>query len=179
MATRRELTQLRNQMTGHTFNPSYDPAMFTERPWNSWTFQRTSLSSEGALASEITVGDVIDQIRARCNINPEGAQGVANDISIRISSAAVWCTASGLILPDIEAVFYELDPNAVTASIRRTQRDQGTLNRPARCGYKYPLTDSKAVLSEDSRTTPIATAVAGSAGSDITVRLTCVWKSSA
>merc|ERR1711907_254766 len=107
-----------------------------------WTFQRTDFTTADFESVSVTVGNIVDQIRSRCNINPVGQSGSGNQILIRVTAAYVWVTAASLIQPDVEVFFYELNPNDPNQVIRYTHRDVGTLNMPAKAGYVYPITDS-------------------------------------
>ena len=175
---RRELNAFKREMLGHTVVPAANPPSYVQRPWNSWTFQRTDVTTEKFEAVRINVSDIIGQIRGRNNINPVGEGDIANNISIRVQSSAVWVTASSLILPDAEVQFYELNPNDANQQIRYTQRDVGTLNMPAKVGYKYPLTDSKQVLDTNNNSMGVVSATAQEVGSQITHRIQVLWRSS-
>jgi len=177
-ASRQELNALRREMTGHATVPAPNPPQYIQRPWNSWTFQRTEFTTADFEAVPISVGDIIDQIRSRCNINTEGPSGVGNQISIRISAAQAWVTASSLIQPDMECLFFELNPNDSNAQVRYTQRDVGTLNMPAKCGYHYPYMDSKEVLASNDRAVKVMTVTAAATGSKVTTRVQVLWRSS-
>jgi hypothetical protein len=153
--------------------------MYVQRPWNSWTFQRTDFTTADFEGVTITVKDIQDQIRGRCNINTVGSTGNANQISLRVTSAHVWVTASSLILPDMETTFFELNPNDTNQSIRYTQRDVGTLNMPAKCGYSYPLNDSKEVLASNDEALNVVLTTPNATGSQVTHRIHVLWRSSA
>lgn len=175
---RAELNAFKREMVGHTIVPASNPQSYVQRPWNSWTFQRTDITTVKFEAVTITVADIIGQIRGRCNINPVGEGDIGNNISIRVLSSSVWVTASSLILPDVEVQFYELNPNDAFAQVRYTQRDVGTLNMPAKVGYKYPLTDTKQVLDSNNDAVNVVSASAAAAASDVTHRIQVLWRSS-
>lgn len=176
--TRRELTALRHEVTGCKMRPQANPPAYVQRPWNSWTFQRTDVTTAQFETVFITVGSIIDQIRGRCNINTTGSGDIGNQISIRIQMSQVWVTASGLILPDMEVQFFELNPNDTNQQIRYTQRDVGTLNMPAKCGYRYPMNDTKEVLSDGDSTLNVVATAAQATGSEVTHRIKVLWRSS-
>jgi hypothetical protein len=155
-----------------------NPPAYVQRPWNAWTFQRTDVTTAAFETTSITVGSIIDQIRGRCNINTTGSGDIGNQISLRIQMAQVWVTAAGLILPDLECQFFELNPNDSSQQIRYTQRDVGTLNSPAKCGYRYPANDTKEVLSDGDSTLSVVATTAAATGSDITHRIKVLWRSS-
>lgn len=176
--TRQEFTALRHEISGCPVTPQTNPPMYVQRPWNSWTFQRTDETTTELEAVSITVGSIIDQIRGRCNINTVGPGDIGNQISLRIQAAQVWTTASGLIQPDMECVFFELNPNDANQQIRYTQRDVGTLNMPARCGYRFPMNDVKEVLSDNNSTLNVVQTSAAAIGSQVTHRISVLWRSS-
>lgn len=178
MATRQELLALKREVTGCSIVPQANPPVYIQLPWNSWTFQRTDNTTAEFEAVTITIGSIIDQIRGRCNINTTGSGDIGNQISLRIQAAQVWTTASGLILPDMETVFFELNPNDANQQIRYTQRDIGTLNMPAKVGYRYPMNDTKEVLSDSDSTLNVVQTTAAAVGSQVTHRISVVWRSS-
>jgi len=178
VATRQQIQSLRREMLGHKIVPSANPPVFIERPWNQYTFQRTDINESDFQAFTITVNDIINQIRGRLNINSVGPGDVGNNISIKIQDARVWCTASSLILPDLECSFYELRPGGAQ-SVRYTQRDVGTLNMPAKVGYAFPTIDTKEVLDVNDVNVQIMTSTATQTGSQVTQRVHLLWKSSA
>jgi len=164
---------------GHSVVPSLDPHAYVQRPWNSWTFQRTEFTTADFETVDITVQDVVDQIRSRCNINATGASGEANQIQVRIQAGYFWVTAASLIQPDLEAQFYELSPVVpISQNVRSTQRDVGTLNMPAKVGYSFPSTDSKEVLGTNDGNSKIMSCTAAANGSRVTSRIILLWKSS-
>lgn len=168
--------RLQHQLTGFKFTPSEHPKTFVQIPWNSWTFEQTASTAEGALSLVVTVGDIQTQIRNKC-ATKLAADG--NQLLVKVQTACGWVTAASLVYPDLEAVFYELSSVSATnaQSIRSQQRDKGTLNLPAKAGFSYPLGDQKEILGNDDSTTKVMSALADSPGSIITVRVTVLWQS--
>merc|ERR1711998_110199 len=119
---------LERRLTGHKTVPATNPPAFVQLPWNSWTFERTDNTTSDLQGFNITVGDVLTQIRSRLQISDTA------DLRIKVQSSQIWCTASGLIFPDLEATFYELtgETTSTLQYPRSVQRDKGTLNMPAR-----------------------------------------------
>jgi hypothetical protein len=78
----------------------------------------------------------------------------------------------------MEVVFFELNPNDASQQIRYTQRDVGTLNMPAKVGYRYPMNDTKEVLSDADAALNVVLTTANSSGSQITHRIAVLWRSS-
>lgn len=174
-ATVRELKsverRLTNRMMGHSFTPSMEPTAFVQKPWNSWTFERTDTTTAQLEAVLVTVGNIITQIQGRNGLSTD------NKIVLKIQDAVIWCTAAGLIQPDIECTFYELNEKTVLPQQPRSiQRDLGTLNRPAKCGYRFPLADSKEIIFEDEAALLVTSAVAVAEGSLVTTRLHVLWQ---
>lgn len=178
MATRQELLALKREVIGCAVVPQNNPPVFIQRPWNSFTFQRTDTTTAEFEGVSITIGDIISQIRGRLNINPVGEGAKGNLISLRIQAAQAWVTAAGLIQPDMEVTFFELNPNDANQQIRYTQRDVGTLQMPGKCGYRYPMNDSKEVLSDADAALFVLTTTAAAIGSYVTNRIQLVWRSS-
>jgi len=166
---------LERRITGHRTVPANNPPPFVERPWNSWTFERMDNTTGVLQGFNITVGDIINQIRGKCAIAEEG-----NQILIKIQSCQVWCTASNLIVPDISVTFYEIagETLSIDQNARSSQRDKGTLNMPAKCGYVYPSSDRKDILNGARANLLVVNAVATELGSNITFRVQVLWQSS-
>eukprot|EP01084_Bolivina_argentea_P112399 200458_1 len=169
-ASRQELQNLRNQTFGIKYVPKPDPPTFVEKPWNSWTFNRTYVTSAGSESVPITVADVITQISTKLSVS-------ADRLVVKIQRAAVWCTAaSTLLLPDISVSFYEVSEKTVAPQMARSeQRDLGTLNRPAKCGYIYPMADQKEIIYKAEDQLLVLNAVADTSGSLVTCRVHVLW----
>lgn len=166
---------LERRMTGHRTVPANNPPAFVERPWNSWTFERLDGTTGDLQGINITVGDIISQIRSKCAIAEGNTQ-----ILVKIQSSQVWCTASTLIVPDMSVTFYELagETSSTEQNVRSAQRDKGTLNMPAKCGYVYPASDRKDILGSSRAGLLICNAVATATGSNLTFRVQVLWQSS-
>jgi len=166
---------LERRLTGHKTVPATNPPAFVQLPWNSWTFERTDSTTSDLQGINITVGDVLTQIRSRLQLADSA------DIRIKVQSSQIWCTAAGLVYPDLEATFYELlgETTANQQNPRSTQRDKGTLNMPARCGYMYPSADKREIVGSPQSGLIISNGVATSTGSELTFRIQVLWQSSA
>lgn len=166
---------LERRMTGHKTVPANNPPAYVQRPWNSWTFERLDTTTQDLQGINITVQDVIDNIRAKCAIAASG-----NQILIKVMSAQIWCTASSLVYPDLDAAFYELagESTSTEQNERSTQRDKGTLNMPAKCGYVYPTSDRKDILGTARGGLIICNGIATNSGSNLTLRVQVLWQSS-
>lgn len=177
------LTQKVNQLTiqthGTNFTPAANPPGFTEIPWNHWTFQKsTTNSSEPSTEDTITVGDIITQIRNRLNISEDGVTGIGNIIKIRVLDVQAWCAArvSSSNIPDLKMRVFELNPGDILTA-RTTMRDIGTLNMPAKLGYKFPVNDSKQILSDADEAIKIAHLFIEGQAMITTQRCHVLWKS--
>lgn len=174
-AVHQQIKALERRLTGHKTVPAANPPSFVQVPWNSWTFEREEQTTTDLQGFNITVADVINQIKGRLGFS-DGA-----DVRIKVQSGQIWCTASTLIYPDIEGAFYELagEVSSLRQSVRSTQRDKGTLNMPARVGYAYPSADRREILGSDDAGLIIANGVASQAESRVTFRLQVLWNSNA
>jgi hypothetical protein len=175
MSVDQRFRQLERRLTGHKTTPATNPTAFVQLPWNNWTFERTDITTSDLQGFNITVSDIVTQIRSRVQLADTA------DLRIKVISSQIWCTASSLIQPDLEATFYELagQTTAVSQFPRSTQRDLGTLNMPARCGYTFPSSDKREVLGTPESQLIIANGVAASTGSNLTFRVQILWQSSA
>jgi len=170
-----KLNQLKVQTNGTQFTPAPNPPGFTEIPWNHWTFNQTY---EDAEELTIRVGDIINQIRNRLNIAPDGITGTGNIIKIRVLDVQGWCAArvQSQAIPDLKMRVFELNPGDVLTA-RITERDTGTLNMPAKLGYKFPVNDSKQILSDADAAIIIAKLSISGQGLCTTQRCHVLWKS--
>lgn len=169
----RAIKQLSNSISGHKVTPSMNPTAFVQRPWNSWTFERAVTTEAELATTSITAADIVTQLRGFNGIAAEA------DVLIKVQSSSVWCTASSLIYPDLEVAFYEISGESSTSlqQERSLQRDKGTLNVPARCGYQFPLADRKEILGSNQGALDILTARVTDIGSKLTMRVHVLWQS--
>jgi len=164
---------LERRMTGHRTVPAANPPPFVERPWNSWTFERLDNTTTDLQLLIITISDIILQIRGKCSINDSA------NILIKVQSSQIWCTASTLIVPDVSVQFFELagESSSSVQNARSSQRDKGTLNMPAKCGYVYPSADRKDILGTPQANLTVCTATPSASGSNVTFRIQVLWQS--
>lgn len=152
--------------------PSPVPRAFVQFPWNAWTFEDSLDVSSSEQILEITFAKIASQFQQKL--------GISGSLSLRIKvqSAQVWCTASGLAYPQMQADFYEIGGNSANAaSVRSSQADKGTLNMPARAGYIYPVSDSKDVLnSGESGLNIVAAKTQLTTGATLTIRVQVLWQ---
>lgn len=174
---RQELNHLKTAMTGAKTLPSPVPRTFIQYPWNSWTFEAITVTTGASQLVRTIVQNVFDDIAVKLQLGST-VGGPQEYLKIKIQSAQVWATASGLIYPNLRADFYEINQGTGginAASIRSTQVDKGTLNVPARAGYTYPVSDSKDVLNEGDKTLRIVDAIPLDSGTVVTTRIHVIW----
>jgi len=167
------INHLEKQMKGGKLVPGNNPPAFTQRPWNSWTYDKAESVNYG-----VTVGDVINNIREKCNISATGPDG-NNIISIKIQTAMIWSTST-LGHPTVEAEFYELNAYDSTLPIqdpRATLIDTGTFAEPAKIGFLWPESDQARVFTDQNATLQILQIFGASLG-ELTTRIKVLWKSS-
>jgi len=170
----RRFNALEKRLTGSKTVPALNPPAFVQLPWNSWTFERLDKTVTDLELVTVSVNDIITQIKGRLQLSDNA------DIRIKVQSAQIWVTASSLIYPDLEATFFELsgEKQAADQYARSTQRDKGTLNMPARCGYMFPSADKREVLGASEKSLNVVAGQATNTGSDITFRVQVLWQSS-
>jgi len=175
VALRQRINAEHRRNDGAKLVPPLTPPQFVKLPWNSYTFSASygtgeQLSNE----AQIRVYDVRNSIVTKMGLN--GAPGT---VLLKIQSAMVWqvATGNGLAEPNMRCWFYEIDPDASTYTFRSEQGDHGTLNRPARCGYQWPLRDSKQVLSSanDNHVLLRFKTVSNENMGNFTVRVKVLW----
>jgi len=170
---RAQVRRLKHDIMGHEIKPPQDPTSFVELPWNSWTYERTDTTASADSGDNVTVKNIIDQLRARVGLSSTAV------VRIKVQSARIWCTAVGPTFahPDMRGIFYEVNGQGTSATARSTQRDIGTLNAPARVGYQYPIDDRKEVLTSVDDATLIAGYVVVGSGSEVSSRVQILWQS--
>jgi len=179
VALRQRVNAEHRRNDGTKLVPRLTPPQYVKLPWNSYTFS-TTLETSATLQNEfdLNVATVRNDIVTRM-----GLTGAPGRVLLKIQSAHVWnvSTGNGFNEPNIRCWFYEIDPDAPTYTFRSEQADHGTLNRPARCGYQYPLRDSKQVLSSanDGHILFRVRTVANSQMGNITIRVKVLWLCSA
>lgn len=174
MPVRTEVRNLERRLTGFKTVPADNPPAFVQVPWNSWTFERTDISTQAFESTTITVKDILDQIKSKVKL-AESA-----DLRIKVQSAQVWLTAAALIQPDLEVSFYEI-ANTIPAAgqyPRSTQRDLGTLQKPAKIGYHFPSADKREIMGNIEDSYKIMSSVANEIDSHVTSRVQVLWQSS-
>jgi len=174
-ALRQRVNAEHRRNDGAKLVPRLTPPQFIRLPWNTYTYSGTWATLDTSPNQiDVTVGRIRQDIITRM-----GLAGTTGRILLKIQSGHVWqvATGNGLAEPNLRVWFYEIDPDAPTYNFRSEQADHGTLNRPARCGYQYPLRDSKQVLSvaNDSHILLRAKTVANEEMGNITIRVKVLW----
>jgi hypothetical protein len=169
-----QLNSQRISMFGAKMVPSPVPRAFVQIPWNSWTYE----FSEDVPAASANTPLTVTVTKILQNLTDNIGLDATASIRVKIQSAQVWVTASGLQYPSLTADFYEINGNtANAASIRSTQSDKGTLNMPARAGYVYPVSDSRDVLNTGDGGLRVVVLPAASEGAKATIRVQILWQS--
>jgi len=173
------INNLERRLTGFKTTPQDNPPAFVQLPWNSFTFERTdTLTDPKQLVSVITVQDIIIQIAAKCGLATTPPD-VAN-VRVKVQGCQVWMTVgSTLLVPDMEVRFFELSGETASGQqVRSTQRDLGTLNKPAKVGYQFPSADKREIIAEGGVQLKVVQTTAAEAGGNITSRIQVLWQSS-
>lgn len=160
---------------GHKIVPRITPPQFTRLPWNDFIFSATYITSASAENYvDLTLGAIRSQIVSRM-----GLTGAPGKIFIKVVSCCAWNVANGNGLPEpfVRGTFYEIAPEMAHYSFRSDQQDHGTLNRPAKIGYFYPLRDRKEILTIDNDSLVVAR-ISSQPNKDygnITIRFKVLW----
>jgi len=150
----RRFNALEKRLTGSKTVPAINPPAFVQLPWNSWTFERLDKTVTDLELVTVSVNDIITQIKGRLQLSDSA------DIRIKVQSAQIWVK------------------QAADQYARSTQRDKGTLNMPARCGYMFPSADRREVLGASEVSLNVVAGQATNSGSDLTFRVQVLWQSS-
>lgn len=169
-----QMREMERRITGHKTVPANNPPAFVQLPWNTFTYERSD-TTEGTLeVQSVTVTNILTQLVGRVGLGTTVPR-------IKVQSAQVWCTVAGtLVHPDIQVSFYELSGETSTSiqQPRSTQRDLGTLNMPAKCGYKFPMADTREIVGTDAGGLTVLSATAVEEGSIVTSRVQILWQAS-
>lgn len=167
------ITRLEHRMNGHRVVPSNDPPTFVQRPWNSYTFNRSAAATQDGDFVNVEVDDLFTQIISNCGLDTTAT------LEIKVLRGYVWCATNGptFTSPVLVAQFYEGSvSSAGTTAVRSDQRDVGTLSRPAKAGYVWPINEQRNVFIKGGTSVPIIGATALEAGCLITVRVHLLWR---
>jgi len=172
---KQQISRLDHRMTGRKLVPRADPPAFVQRPWNSWTYNSTSLGTDQGSQLLVETKTIIDQIIKNCGLNNTAV------VELKVIRAYCWCSATGPGFPSqvLQTLYYEGSvSSAGTTAVRSDQRDVGTLSRPARTGYEWPINEQRNVFIKGGTSTALVTAIALEANSSLTVRVHCLWRGS-
>jgi hypothetical protein len=168
---------LRNQMMGVKTRPSDNPGNYEMVPWNSFTFEDSITTTSDNQAMIVTVASMAAQVSRLAGPG-------ATDLAMKVHSAQIWATSAGpaFAVPTLNARFMELASPQTTPQPRSIQFDRGTLNMPAKAGYRFPAVDTKEVLDNSGTSAnqlAIASGAAGKTGTAITIRVQLLWRNRA
>lgn len=160
---------------GHSYTPAIAPPKYVRLPWNSFTFSATYATSETSQnIIPITLGTIRGQL-----INRMGLQNSPGKLVFKIVQGEAWnvATGNGFQEPYIRGLFYEVTPGNSTYAFRTDIAKPGTLNRPARIGYHYPMRDHKELLTSAEDNYVLATFSSNplQACGNITIRFRILW----
>jgi hypothetical protein len=168
---------LERKLAGAKVEPSQNPTSFVQRPWHSYTFEKTERTTNEAPESITGVIDIQSQIIVKQGLKADAV------VELKVLRARVWgfanvSTSNATVsVPDIEATFYELSADATAlGGARSNQRDIGTLNMPAKCGYDYPINDSKQVSPVGTQS--VVQVIASDQGTNVTTRVHVLYRAS-
>lgn len=166
----RMLRQSEKANKGFKMTPPDLPSTFVSAPWNSWTFERTYLSTSDNQVFPLTIELLITQIATDLSLSS------IERVRIKIQSGQIWVTTGPtLVQPSFEAKFFELSQS--DAQIRSLQRDVGNWNKPAKAGYVYPTVDKQEIYGINDAARDVLTATVSNLGSTVTLRVQLLWKS--
>jgi len=137
--------------SGGIFKPRSDIPQIKEKRWN-WLKVGINVANGGVSTTTYTVADI-----ATAAANQLGASGnPANTVQrLMISSVQVWASAgveAELCNPKLELKTRCLTHGTPAATNVAVQKDEGTLQNPAACGYKWSQLDAGAIHIYDSTT---------------------------
>jgi len=155
---------------GYKIVPTVTPKAFVVTPWNSWTFEQTQTTTSPNTESVVLIDTIISKLATVISLS------AIDRVKIKIHAAQTWCSPNTmLILPDLEARFYELSQS--DQQIRSLQRDIGAWSKPAKAGYVYPLVDRSEVYSLIDKDRRVLATTSISGNTSITNRVQLLWKS--
>lgn len=142
-----QIASLRKEIRGHSFTPAADPSMVNDIPWNTLTVQFQAATAQ----STIKVSDLQYNITNQLLLfGTTGGTEWRVPIEFRLLEVRVYALNSSVSL---DLVVY--DPTNPDNGTLASLRDKGTLNRPAKVGYQYPIFVSSNPLygaTENTRT---------------------------
>jgi len=172
------LTNLEHKLNGRKTVPQDNPPAYVALPWNSFTYEKTQEAGQANAVQSTTVQDILAQVVARCGL-ADSPPRVA-DVRVKVMSCQTWGTVgSTLLVPEILSEFFELSGETVTTQRpRSSQRDIGTLNKPAKAGYIFPVQDQREIVADDNVALRVADVTAVYQGMNLTTRVQILWQSS-
>jgi len=169
---------LEHKLSGRKTVPQDNPPAYVSVPWNNFTYEKTQEAGQAGAVQSTTVQSIFAQIVARCGVS-DTEPNIA-DVRCKVLSCQVWGTVGGtLLVPELKAEFFELSGESVTSQRpRSTQRDIGTLNKPAKAGYVYPMQDQREIVAGENVNVRVADVTAVYQGMNLTTRVQVLWQAS-
>jgi hypothetical protein len=167
------------KINGRKTIPQDNPPAYVALPWNSFTYEKTQTAGQALSVQSTTVQEIIQQVVARIGLADSLTTGKA-DVRVKVLGCQTWGTVGGtLLVPEILAEFYEISGESVTTQRpRSSQRDIGTLNKPAKAGYAFPVADQREIVADDLVALRVANVTAVKQGMELTTRVQILWQSS-
>jgi len=155
---------------GYKMAPTDLPKTFVEAPWNSWTFERTTISTATFEEQIVTVETIITQLATKLSLT------AIERVRIKIHAGQIWAMpGTALVQPDLEARFFELSQG--DQQIRSLQRDIGNWNKPAKAGYVYPTVDKSEIYNLTDKDRKVLSGTPVAIDSKVTCRVQLLWRS--
>merc|ERR1712100_479765 len=169
---------MERRLTGRKTVPQDNPPAYVALPWNSFTYEKTWEAGQAGAIQSTTVQEIISQIVARVCL-ADTPPRVA-DVRLKVLSCQTWGTVGAtLLVPELLAEFFELSGESTTTQRpRSSQRDIGTLNKPAKAGYVYPVADQREIVADENVLLRVADVTAVYQGMNLTTRVQVLWQSS-
>jgi len=172
------ITMLEHKLSGRKTVPQDNPPSYVALPWNNFTYEKTQEAGQAGAVQSTTVQTIFAQLVARCGLS-DTEPNIA-DVRVKVLSCQVWGTVGGtLLVPELLAEFFELSGESATSQRpRSSQRDIGTLNKPAKAGYVFPVQDQREIVAGESVNVRVADVTAVYQGMNLTTRVQVLWQAS-
>lgn len=161
---------LKSRLLGRSFTPAADPPKFTQLPWNTITLSITQDMKTGALSKDFKATDIYNSWSSQTGLSPTGAM-----FSFRILTIAAWAIPKN----DSDFVSLSFQCNDLTIGFGAQDylvqlEDTSGKNHFARCGFKYP--DSQSLVAVSGNDTENIFGVSTSIPANVIIHLRLLWK---
>jgi len=172
------ITTLEHKLSGRKTVPQDNPPPYVALPWNNFTYEKTQEAGQAGAVQSTTVQSIFAQLVSRVMLS-DTEPNIA-DVRVKVLGCQVWGTVGGtLLVPEILAEFFELNGESATSQRpRSSQRDIGTLNKPAKAGYVFPIQDQREIVAGENVNVRVADVTAIYQGMNLTTRVQVLWQSS-